>query len=215
MSAQQTVIRLQVNGSVDAGFGNMAPGYAHADLGALRGDGKRLLSESSLLESDGSVLQVGAGPFGGAHSDYDFAVLKWRADGTLDTGIGPFGLRSYSLDFAGPNPAEDDDNYDRAFGIVRQGDGKYVLLGASTGSDGHFAISLVRLTHALALDPTFGDGGKVRYLSEVGAACTNPVNPLLQSGRIVSGINACIGNGMFVQAALGLKSDLLFADGLD
>jgi uncharacterized delta-60 repeat protein len=66
MAAQQTVIRLQINGSVDAGFGNFAPGYAHADLGALQGDGaKRMLSEGSLLESDGSVLQVGAGAFGG------------------------------------------------------------------------------------------------------------------------------------------------------
>jgi hypothetical protein len=102
-------------------------------------------------------------------------VLKWRADGTLDTSIGPFGLRSYSLDFAGPNPSDDNHNFDRAFGIARQGDGKYVILGQSESSDGHIGVSLVRLTHALALDPTFGNGGKVRYLSEVGGACTNVV----------------------------------------
>ena len=219
LSATQTVIRLQPGGAVDAGFGNFAPGVSHADVGNLLGDAfKRLLSEGSLLETDGSVLQVGAGPFGGAHSNYDFAVLKWRPDGTLDTSVGPAGLRSYSLDFAGPNPADDDDNFDRAYGIVRQGDGKYVILGQSYSSDGRGGISLVRLTRTLDLDPGFGDGGKLRYLSQVaigGADCTLPVNPLLQGGRIVAGVNACIGNGLFTQAAVGLQNDLLFADGLD
>lgn len=219
LSATQTVIRLQPGGAVDAGFGNFAPGVSHADVGNLLGDAfKRLLSEGSLLETDGSVLQVGAGPFGGAHSSYDFAVLKWRPDGTLDTSVGPAGLRSYSLDFAGPNPADDDDNFDRAYGIVRQGDGKYVILGQSYSSDGRGGISLVRLTRTLDLDPGFGDGGKLRYLSQVaigGADCTLPVNPLLQGGRIVAGVNACIGNGLFTQAAVGLQNDLLFADGLD
>jgi len=219
LSATQTVIRLQPGGAVDAGFGNFAPGVSHADVGNLLGDAfKRLLSEGSLLETDGSVLQVGAGPFGGAHSSYDFAVLKWRPDGTLDTSVGAAGLRSYSLDFAGPNPADDDDNFDRAYGIVRQGDGKYVILGQSYSSDGRGGISLVRLTRTLELDPGFGDGGKLRYLSQVaigGADCTLPVNPLLQGGRIVAGVNACIGNGLFTQAAVGLQNDLLFADGLD
>jgi len=219
LSATQTVIRLQPGGAVDAGFGNFAPGVSHADVGNLLGDAfKRLLSEGSLLETDGSVLQVGAGPFGGAHSNYDFAVLKWRPDGTLDTSVGPAGLRSYSLDFAGPNPADDDDNFDRAYDIVRQGDGKYVILGQSYSSDGRGGISLVRLTRTLDLDPGFGDGGKLRYLSQVaigGADCTLPVNPLLQGGRIVAGVDACIGNGLFTQAAVGLQNDLLFADGLD
>jgi uncharacterized delta-60 repeat protein len=220
MAATQTVVRLQPSGAIDAGFGNFAPGVAHADVGNLLGNGsKRLLSEGSLLEADGSILQVGSGPYGGAHSSTDFAVLKWRPDGTVDTSVGPAGLRSFSLDFAGPNPAEDDDNYDRAYSVVRQGDGKYLILGQSSSSDGRTGLSLVRLTRALELDPTFGDGGKLRHLSEVaigGADCTLAAsNPLLQGGRIVAGVNACIGNGLFTQAAIGLQNDLLFADGMD
>jgi uncharacterized delta-60 repeat protein len=219
MEARQTVMRLQPNGTVDAGFGNFAPGVAHADVGNLLGNlDKRLLSESSLLEADGSVLQVGSGNFGGVHSSRDFAVLKWRADGTLDTDVGPVGLRSYSLDFAGPDPVADDDNYDRAYNIVRQGDGKYVILGQSFSGDGRTGLGLVRLTRSLELDPTFGNGGKLRVLSEVaigGADCTLVVNPVLQGGRIVAGVNACIGNGLATQAAIGLQNDLLFADGMD
>ena len=215
----QTVVRVQPGGAIDAGFGNFAPGVAHADIGNLLGDGsKRLLSEGSLLEPDGSILQVGSGPYGGAHSSTDFALLKWRPDGTLDTTVGPVGLRSYGPDFAGPNPADDEDNYDRAYSIVRQGDGKYVILGQSSSTDGRTGLGIIRLTRSLDLDPTFGNGGKLRVLSEVaigGADCTFVVNPLLQGGRIVVGVNACIGSGLSMQAAVGLQNDLLFADGMD
>lgn len=219
MEAKQTVMRLQPNGTVDAGFGNFAPGVSHADMGALLGDNlKRLLSEGSLLEPDGSVLQVGSGPFGGPHSSHDFAVLKWRPDGTLDTDVGPFGLRTYTLDFAGANPASDDDNYDRAYNIVRQGDGRIVIAGISNSSDGHGGLGLVRLTRTLDLDPSFGDGGKLRVLGEVavgGGHCTLVANPLLQPGRLVVGSNVCLGNGIFTQAMVGLQNDLLFADGME
>lgn len=219
LAATQTVMRLQPNGTVDAGFGNFAPGVSHADLGNLLGDPlKRLLSEGSLLESDGSVLQVGSGAYGGTHSSRDFALLRWRPDGTLDTDVGPVGLRSYSLDFAGPNPVDDEDNYDRAYSIARQSDGKYIILGQSASSDGRIGLGLVRLTRALELDPTFGNAGKLRVLSNIavgGADCTLVVNPVLQGGRIVVGVNACLGNALFTQAAVGLQNDLLFADGLD
>jgi uncharacterized delta-60 repeat protein len=219
MAAVQTVVRLQTNGQVDAGFGNYAPGVSHADVGNLLGNGsKRLLSEGSLLESDGSVLQVGSGPFGGPNSDWDFGVLKWRPDGTLDTSVGPAGLRSYSLDFAGPNPADSADNFDRAYAIVRQSDGKYVVLGQSQAADGRSGISLIRLLPTLALDPGFGSGGKLRYLSAVapaGSDCSLAVNPLIQGGRIIAGANLCIGNGLSVQAMVGMKNDLLFADGVE
>lgn len=217
-AVEQTVIRLQPNGSVDAGYGNFAPGVAHVALNTVLGPGKRLLSEGSLLDPDGSVLQVGAGLYGGVNSNSDFAVLKWRPDGTLDTSVGPGGLRSYSLDFAGPNPADSNFNYDRAYGIVRQGDGKYVVLGESFATDGRPGVSLIRLLPSLALDPTFGNGGKLRYLTAIGPAggdCSSPVNALIQSGRIVVGTEACIGGGLQTQAAAGLKNDLLFADGVE
>jgi uncharacterized delta-60 repeat protein len=219
MAATQTVIRLQPNGTVDAGFGNFAPGVSHADVGNLLGDPfKRLLSEGSLMEPDGSILQVGSGAYGGPHSSTDFALLKWRPDGTLDIGVGPAGLRSYALDFAGPNPADDEYNYDRAYSIVRQSDGKYLIVGQSSSNDGHLGLGLLRLTRSLELDPTFGDGGKLRVLSEVaigGADCIIVANPLMHVGRIVVGVNACIGNGLLTQAAIGLQNDLLFADGMD
>ncbi|HEY6939920.1 hypothetical protein [Dokdonella sp.] len=220
LAGTQAVVRLQANGAVDAGFGNYAPGIAHADLGQLAGNlDKRVMSEGSLLGADGSVLQVGTSyGYGSAHSYYDIVLVKWKPDGQLDTSIGPFGTRTYALDFAGAAPADDQDNFDRAFALVRQGDGKIVILGESRADAAPIGATLVRLTPSLDLDPTFGDGGKARYLAPIatdGHHCTYAVNPLIEPGRIVAGVQACIGNGAVAQATLGVENDLLFADGLD
>ena len=219
-SGRQAVYRLQSNGTLDAGYGNFAPGIASGDLGVAYGDLlKRVFSEGSLLLPDGSVLQVGTGiDYGGPHSYYDVVLIKWRPDGQPDTSIGPFGARAYSLDFAGANPADDNDNYDRAFSFARQGDGKIVILGESRASGSALGATLIRLTPSLDLDPTFGDGGKVRYLTAIatdGNNCSYVDEPLVEPGRIVASMRACIGGGKFAQATMGVENDLLFADGLD
>jgi len=220
LEGRQTVFRLQPNGAVDAGFGNFAPGIAHADIGTASGDlQKRVLSEGSLLEPDGSILQVGTGiHYGGAHSSYDIVLVKWRPDGQLDTSIGPLGARAYSLDFGGAAPANDIDNFDRAYALARQGDGKIVILGESRAPGSLTGATLVRVTPSLDLDPSFGDGGKARYLAPVATDdldCMYAVNPLIQPGRIIAGVQACIGNVTLAQATMGVENDLLFADGLD
>lgn len=219
-SGRQVVYRLQPNGTPDAGYGNFAPGIAYLDLGLDYGDVlKRVFSEGSLLEPDGSILQVGTSiHYGGAHSSNDIVLVKWRPDGQPDTSIGPFGARAYSLDFAGPDPADDGYNFDRAVAMARQGDGKIVILGESRAADASMGTTLIRLTPSLELDPSFGDGGKARYLTAIatdGHDCTHPIEPLVQPGRIVAGVQACIGAGKLAQAAMGVENDLLFADGLD
>jgi uncharacterized delta-60 repeat protein len=219
-SGRQVVYRLQPNGTVDAGYGNFAPGIAYLDLGLAYGDWlMRVYSEGSLLEPDGSVLQVGNSiHYGGPHSANDIVLVKWRPDGQPDTSIGPFGARAYSLDFAGPGPADDDYNFDRGVALARQGDGKILILGESLAADASLGTTLVRLTPSLALDPSFGDGGKVRHLTAIatdGHNCTRANELLVQPGRIVAGVRACIGNGKVAQATMGVENDLLFADGLD
>lgn len=221
LDTKQSVMRLQASGAPDASFGNYAPGVSHADIGNLLGDpSKRMASEGSLLLSDGSLLQVGGGRYNGVHSSFDFAIVKWRPDGQIDTTFAPAGLRSYSLDFAGPVPASDDDNFDQAYAIVRQGDGKYLVVGRSSGSDGRLGIGAIRLTRNFDLDPSFGSGGKIRHLSAIAPApdhfdCSLVSNVLLQPGRIVLGATVCTGSGVNLQATVGLTNDLLFADGFD
>ena len=193
------------------------PGLGHADIGNLLGDAsKRVSGEASLLLSDGSVVQVGGGKVGGPHSSYDFSLVKWRPDGQLDTTIGPAGMRSWSLDFAGPAPVSDDHNFDEAKTVLRQGDGKLVLIGRSYAADNRSGLGAIRLTHSLELDASFGDGGKLRHLSTIhpdGFDCTRAATALLQPGRIIVGATACAGAD--VQATVGMANDLLFADGFE
>lgn len=76
----------------------------------------------------------------------------------------------------------------------------------------------MRLTPSLDLDPAFGDDGKTRYLAQIAKDdldCMYAANPLIQPGRIIAGVQACIGNVALAQATMGVENDLLFADGLD
>jgi uncharacterized delta-60 repeat protein len=216
----QAIVRLQANGAVDAGFGNHAPGISKADMAALTEHPDRpVVSGGSLLERDGSILQVGGASYGSPNASRDYIVMKWRPDGQLDTSIGAFGFRRYGLDFAGANPDDPAHNFDRAKHIVRQGDGKYLILGESYSSDGSQGISLIRLTRELELDPTFGDAGKLRHLSAIAANdidCMATVDLLLTPGRILAAADVCYGaDGELMQTVVGMTNDLLFADSFD
>jgi len=217
---RQTVVRLQANGTPDFGFGNYAPGIGHVDIAALTGHANNPLNTfGSLLEADGSILQVGSAAYGDPLAGQDFALLKWRPDGQLDTGIGAFGLRRYGLDFAGPAPDEASENSDIAQAIARQSDGKYVIVGTSRAADHRSGLSLLRLTRTLEPDPNFGDGGKRRIAPEIGAGganCISAADVRVRPGRIVAAMNACAGpGGWTMQAMAGLRNDLLFANGFD
>ena len=216
----QAVVRLQANGAVDAGFGNHAPGISKANMAVLTDHPDQpVVSAGSLLERDGSVLQVGSASYGGPNASRDYILMKWRPDGQLDTSIGAFGLRRYGLDFAGANPDDPSHNSDRAQHIVRQSDGKYLILGQSYSSDGRQGISLIRLTRELELDPTFGDAGKLRYLSAIaanGINCMATVDLQLAPGRILAAADVCYGaDGELMQTVVGMTNDLLFADSFD
>ena len=219
LDTKLSVMRLQPSGAADIGFGNVVDvaGLAHADIGNLLGDAsKRVTGEASLLLPDGSIVQVGGGKVGGPHSSYDFSLVKWRPDGQLDTTIGAVGMRSWSLDFAGPMPASDDHNFDEAKAVLRQGDGKLVLIGRSYAADNRSGLSAIRLTRTLELDPGFGDGGKLRHLSAIHPNdfdCTRVATALLQPGRIVAAATMCGSADM--QGSVGMVNDLLFADGFE
>src|SRR5438105_4502480 len=74
----------------------------------------------------------------------DFLLAKLEADGML--------LNSTRVDFGGN---------DQALALAVGKDNKITLGGTSAGPDGSRAIVLARFTAGLALDNTFGAGGKV------------------------------------------------------
>lgn len=205
------VARLQPGGQADAGFGADGPGYSVYDplMQQVPAPGE---SGGSLLLHDGSVLRVG-------NSAGDYYLGRWRADGQPDLSLGPAGMRRYALDFAGPNPVNTLHNSDKARRIARQGDGKYVIAGESYAADGFRGISLIRLMPDFELDPSFGDGGKLRYLLPIasdGVHAMRAETLNLLPGRILVGADVATGAGSAqIQTVAALADDLLFADAFD
>jgi len=209
--------RVHASGAPDAGFGNHGPGVSRADMAALLGqDIYAVRHRASLLDRDGTVMVAGDTRHD-ANASMDFTLVKWRADGQLDQGIGAHGFRRYALDFAGPDPMDTNHNYDSAYLLQRQGDGKLMLAGHSRAGDGHMGVSLLRLRRDLTPDPQFGSLGRVRHVM--------PLDPggnhyaavgalLLQPGRILLAGQVDIGPAM-MQMAMALENDLLFADTFD
>lgn len=198
------VARLQAGGGADAGFGADGPGYSlYVPLAPP--DPAPGTSGSSVLLDDGSILRVGAR--GG-----DFYVGRWKADGQPDLQLGPLGLRTYALDFGGTND-------DTARHLLRQRDGRYLVVGESHGADGWRGIGLLRLNADLEPDASFGEGGKRRHLAAIASDGIHDMTAralVAVPGRILVGTDVATGTGpASIQSVMGLESDLLFADAFD
>jgi uncharacterized delta-60 repeat protein len=134
---------------------------AHANPGSLDptfGTGGKVTTDIAGSADYGSAVAVqtdGRIVVGGftrnATPNYDFAALRYNADGTLDTGFGTGGKTTTAIGTSN----------DAAYGMAISGsDQKIVLAGySSNGTSKDFA--LVRYTTAGALDTTFNGSGKV------------------------------------------------------
>ncbi|WKN21811.1 M10 family metallopeptidase C-terminal domain-containing protein [Azotobacter vinelandii] len=140
------VIRLNADGSLDAGFGD--GGKAILDIG-----GEIDIGRSLSLLPDGKILVGGFSyDISGDYYHYNFSLIRLNADGSLDTGFGDGGTAI--VDIAGGN--------DQGHSLVLQDDGKILLAGFSYLPDrGAYDFSVIRLNADGSLDAGFGGDGKV------------------------------------------------------
>jgi uncharacterized delta-60 repeat protein len=136
------LVRYNADGTLDGSFGT--GGKVTTDLG-----GYNDVADRVALQSDGKIVVAGDS-FNGTNSNYDFALVRYNADGTLDSSFGTGG--KVTTDFSTSQ------DYGRS--VVLQSDGKIVVAGYS-GAYPVSDIALVRYTAAGALDSSFGTGGKV------------------------------------------------------
>lgn len=167
MSAQQA-------GSLDINFGN--GGSAVIDF-----TGQTNKATSLALQPDGKVVVAG-NSFNG--TNYDFYVVRYNANGTLDNTFNGFGVAS--ADFYGLA--------DMCNAVAIQADGKILLAGSTVPSAtiaGSY-IAIARLNGDGTPDTTFGaDGtGKAKYLTLDGSAYAIAVQSdgKILIGGVLSGI---------------------------
>ena len=104
-------------------------------------------AHSVAQQADGKIVTAG---FGFNGTDSDFAVVRYNADGSLDTSFDGDGTVLTPVGTSG----------DYAYDVALQSDGKIVVAGhAGIGSRNNFAV--VRYNTDGTLDTSFGSDGKV------------------------------------------------------
>ncbi|MGI8683964.1 MAG: Calx-beta domain-containing protein [Acidimicrobiales bacterium] len=129
------VARFDATGTLDPGFG--VNGVVVTDFA-----GDSDVAAALAVAPDGSIVVAGQTATSGGS---EFAVARYRPDGTLDPSFGTGGKAT--TDFGVSSQG--------ATSVAVQPDGRVVVVG---GSNGRFALA--RFTAAGTLDPTFGTGGR-------------------------------------------------------
>jgi uncharacterized delta-60 repeat protein len=122
------------------------------------------------IQPDGKIVVAGRSNNG---SDYDFAVVRYNLDGSLDTSFDGDGIATTPVGTA----------MDEAYAIAIQSDGKIVVAGrARIGTGNDFAV--VRYNSNGSLDTSFDGDGKVT--SDFGGGQDEAYSLAIQTdGRIV------------------------------
>lgn len=133
------IARYNTNGALDTSFGE--GGKAKISVNATAG------CEAIAIQPDGKIVLVGYTEKGS--SNYDYAVVRINADGSLDTTFDGDGMLTTHIS-----------SDDVATSVIIQADGKIVVAGYS-GAETSPDFSLVRYNSDGSLDTTFDGDGKV------------------------------------------------------
>jgi uncharacterized delta-60 repeat protein len=148
---QFTVARLNTDGSADTGFDSN--GHATTSIGSSWD-----LGRTAGLQSDGKIVLGGYVDDGAGN--WNFALLRYNADGSLDPSFNPGGTYGMSPNNESTVVTSVGAGDDYGNSLVIQSDGKILLAGAThNGTDWDWAI--VRYEADGDLDTTFGTGGIV------------------------------------------------------
>jgi uncharacterized delta-60 repeat protein len=140
-----SLVRFQRDGSLDTGFGN--GGKVITQVGPQGNDTAAAIA----VQPDGKIVVAGSSDQGATR--LDFAVLRYNADGTLDSSFGNGG--KVTADFGSDT--------DRAWALALQPDGKIVVGGEANMGSGATGVdfALLRLNADGSVDTGFGNHGKV------------------------------------------------------
>jgi uncharacterized delta-60 repeat protein len=173
--ADFAVARLTSAGTLDRSFGGDGRVVTDFLPGADNGQDA---AHAVLVQADGRILAAGSGVAGGV--SVDFAVARYRADGSLDPTFSTDGRAT--SDFVG--------FFDEIRDLAVDRDGRIVVGGQSCESPGTSDevcdLGLARYTPGGTLDQRFGRQGRVR--TDLGADLGEGIRGVVlqQDGRIVA-----------------------------
>ena len=157
------IVRFNENGTLDTSFSG--DGMVTTDLGASYD-----AASSIVLQSDGKIVVAGSSDKFGS---YDFVVVRYNADGTLDTTFDTDGIVTTNIG----NVASE------VSSIALQSDGKIVVAG-NLNPSGNSDFAVVRYNANGTLDTTFDTDGIVT--TNIGNVASEVSSIALQSdGKIV------------------------------
>ena len=137
------LVRYNSDGSLDDTFG--VDGWVRTDCGSFEDETKAIAYQPE----DGKIIVAGYALDG---LQYNFALVRYNPDGSLDTGFGVSGL--VTTDLTG--------DQDQAQALVIQPDGKIVLAGSVKRAIPYYRdFGLVRYLPDGTIDPSFGINGRV------------------------------------------------------
>ncbi|MBU0648841.1 hypothetical protein KJ969_01915, partial [Patescibacteria group bacterium] len=136
-----------------------AVGYVIQD-GAAGGSGNEN-GISSQIQSDGKYVVSGFST--NAAGNYDMAIWRYNADGTLDTTFNVVGYATHDSAAGGSS-------HDSGSSLQIQSDGKYVVAGYSTNAAANTDMAIWRYNTDGTLDATFNVVGYVIHDSAAGGS---------------------------------------------
>jgi uncharacterized delta-60 repeat protein len=106
------------------------------------------------IQTDGKIVVVGDVPGGtnDINTSTDIAVIRYQANGSIDTSFGVNGVRYITIG-----------TFDRALSVAIDVNGGVIVGGETNDSGGSTDIFLFRLTAAGVADTTFNGNGVIRY----------------------------------------------------
>jgi len=158
-------VRYNTDGSLDATFGT--DGIVTTPIGSAED-----IAYALVIQSDGRIVAAGSS-FNSASNKHDIALVRYNANGTLDTGFGTGGKVTTTIGSI--------NDYAYALGI--QSDGRIVAAGKSYNGS-NFDFALVRYNANGTLDTGFGTGGIVTTPVRKGEDIAHTLS-IQSDGRIV------------------------------
>lgn len=165
------VMRTFPDGSFDPSFNGM--GYLVVDFDVFNSNYNS--ASDLVILPDGKILVVGTSRLAG---DNDFAMVRLKANGSIDSTFGTFGKLTFYLTAGGAEQ--------NAYSVALDADGNYLVGGYTGPLAGPMKFLVLKVTPSAGIASSWGAGG---YVTADGSANSEFLQDLivLQDGRLLGG----------------------------